>query len=422
MNILKVSFFSAVETAIKLIAGLVVIKMLAIYSGPEGVAKFGQFQNVLSILIVLVSGSFVTGLVKYVSEISSKSDDGFLTVSDYFQGAFTFGVIATFLLSLLLVFNAEQISTYIFDSKEYKNLFLYLPLGLIFIVLYQIVIAFLNGLRLIKEMIIIKLVASAYLLLFGTVFVYFFGLYGGLLALLGMQVVGGMYSIWLIRRLSFFSWGLFGLKFVKRVQLDLSYYWLMGLVTLVSTPVVLFFVRTHIVTTESWATAGMWEAMWKISELSLMLVTTALTVYYVPMLSRSSTKIEQLVLIGRVMLLAIISASAVSSFIYIFRDFLIAVLFSSEFLEISNILVFQLLGGVFRVAGWVIAFHMLIKAKPMFFIFVELSFGLLFFMLSVSLFDLYGLEGLTYAFLINNIIYCFFALIYLVIFYKINNE
>jgi O-antigen/teichoic acid export membrane protein len=419
MNLLKVSFISAVETAVKLITALIVIKMLAIYSGPEGVARFGQFQNVLSILIILVSGSSVTGLVKYVSEIDSKPDAGALIVSDYFQGAFTFGVIASVLLSVLLVFNAEQMSYYVFDSKKYEGLFLYLSFGLIFIVFYQIAIAYLNGLRLIKEMIAIKLVASVFLLLCGTVLVYFFGLYGSLFALVGMQIVGGGYALWLMNRLSLFSWGWFKLNFIKKVQVDLSYYWLMGLVTLISTPVVLFFVRAHIATTASWATAGMWEAMWKISELSLMMVTTALTVYYVPMLSKSITKVEQLTVIGKVMLLALASASAISLFIYLFRDFFITLLFSSEFLEVSNILRFQLLGGIFRVAGWVIAFHMIVKAKPIFFITVELSFGLLFFMLSILFFDLHSLEGLTYAFLINNVLYCLFALIYLVMFYKV---
>jgi len=392
--------------------------MLSVYSGPEGISKFGHFQNVLSVLIMLVSGSFVTGLVKYVSELDSKSKKDKLNASDYFQGAFTFGVIASILLSLFLFFNAEDLSSYIFHSKEYKDLFLYIPLALTFVVFYQIAIAYLNGLRLIKEMIAVRLVASFSLLLCGTLSVYFFGLYGSLFALVGMQVVGGIYALWLMDKLSIFSWSWFKFKLIKKVQLDLSYYWLISAITLISTPVVLFFVRAHIVSTNSWTTAGMWEAMWKISELSMMVVTSALTVYYIPMLSKAATKSEQLKLIKNVMLLALTSASVISLIIYLFREFVILILFSHEFLEISDVLMFQLLGGLFRVLGWVVAFHMIIKTKPFFFIISELFFGFLLFIFSIVLFDRYGLEGLAYAFFINNMLYCIFALIYLKIFYK----
>jgi len=68
MNIFKTSFLSAIETAVKLASGFVVIKYIAIETGPSGVAFFGQFQNFFSAFLILISGGFTTGLVRYSSQ------------------------------------------------------------------------------------------------------------------------------------------------------------------------------------------------------------------------------------------------------------------------------------------------------------------------------------------------------------------
>ena len=97
MNIYKVSFISSIETVVKLVAGFVILKLLAFYAGPEGVAKFGQFQNFLTIIIVFIAGSFVTGLVRFISENSNAKKQvslNKLSNTDYIRGAFSFGFLA----------------------------------------------------------------------------------------------------------------------------------------------------------------------------------------------------------------------------------------------------------------------------------------------------------------------------------------
>ena len=68
MNIVRASFYSAMATASRLVAGLVVIKLVAWFAGPEGVGKLGQFMSLMSLLAVLAGGGISAGIVKYVAE------------------------------------------------------------------------------------------------------------------------------------------------------------------------------------------------------------------------------------------------------------------------------------------------------------------------------------------------------------------
>lgn len=421
MNIYKVSIISGIETVIKLVAGFLVLKMLAFNAGPEGVGKFGQFQNFLSIIVVLVSGGFVTGLVRFVSEEANRDELAgveHVPSTDYIKGAFTFGFFASTLICVFLILAAENLSLYIFDSNGFEVIFYLLAPGLFLIVIYQVSIAYLNGVRLIRAMVYIKLVASFSLLIIGVGLIYFYGLYGGLVGLMCMQMVGGAFAIKVFLSLPSFSWEWLKPCFNKKIQSDLSSYWLMSLMSLISTALVMMLIRKHVVLEGSWVIAGLWEATSKLSELSLLVVTTALTVYYVPMLSKSSAGVEQISLLLKVTLLALVAAVIISGVVYFFREFFIVTLFSEQFLSISEVVKFQLVGGLFKIVGWVIGFHMLIKSKPAVFIMAELVFGLILYVLSIFLFDLYGLLGLTYAFLANNVLFCLFGATYLSFYFK----
>ena len=234
MDILKVSFISAIETIIKLFSGLVVLKVLAIYTGPEGVAKFGQFQNFLTIAIVIVSGGVVTGLVKYVSKENTTANKSFNCI-EYVRGALSFGFISTLILLMILFIYSDSIIFYIFGNSEYIFILYMMPIVLFFVVLYQVSVAYFNGVRKIRKMITIKIASSLSLLMVGPILIMQFGLYGGLIGLMSMQFVGGMVAIKLISAEMGSSWNWFRPKFDKKIQFDLGSYWVMSIFSLIST-------------------------------------------------------------------------------------------------------------------------------------------------------------------------------------------
>ena len=68
MNLLRTSLLSAVQTGVKILAGFVLVKVVALTSGPIGVAQLGQFQNVVGLVVMLSGGMFYTGATKLIAQ------------------------------------------------------------------------------------------------------------------------------------------------------------------------------------------------------------------------------------------------------------------------------------------------------------------------------------------------------------------
>ena len=107
-----------------------------------------------------------------------------------------------------------------------------------------------------------------------------------------------------------------------------------------------------------------------------------------------------------------IAASFLAICVYLFRYWIISLLFSPSFFAVSDILCFQLLGSVIKIAAWVFSYHMIVKGKTGLFLLTELVFGTSFYLLSLMFFNHYGLLGLSYSFFINYGLYLIYSLIY----------
>src|SRR5438445_651347 len=68
MNLIRTSLLTGTSTLIKVAAGFVTNKVVAVIAGPPGLALIGQVQNASSILQNISSGIFGTAVVKYTAE------------------------------------------------------------------------------------------------------------------------------------------------------------------------------------------------------------------------------------------------------------------------------------------------------------------------------------------------------------------
>lgn len=405
MNIFKTSFLSAIETAIKLASGFVVIKFIAVQTGPEGVAFFGQFQNFIAAIIILVSGSFTTGLVRY----SAQEKSGNLPFNNYLGNALGLGLLASLVIGILIFIFAQQLSILTLKSPNYIGVFYLLSFCAILIMFYQVLIAVFNGWGELYKLILCKSMSSLLLLLSSIVLVNLYGLAGGLVALIAMQSLSAFIGLWLMTRIKDFEWQWLKPKLNFVICKEFIPYWLMSIVTLISTPLILMLIRAYVASNIGWENAGLWEASWKISELYLLVITTALTTYYVPKLSQAVNEKAEQFIVREVLLLAVIAASFLALGIYLFRYWIVSLLFSHNFSEVSDIIAFQLIGSVIKIAAWVFAYHMLVKRKTSLFLSSELLFGTSFYLISRYFLDQFGLVGLSYAYTLNYGLYLVFC-------------
>ncbi|QWZ08142.1 oligosaccharide flippase family protein [Nocardioides panacis] len=145
--------------------------------------------------------------------------------------------------------------------------------------------------------------------------------------------------------------------------------------------------------------AGLFQASWSIANLYLVFLLSALTAEYLPRLSKlrldplatSEAAREQVRLL-------ILLAAPIIAWLLVVAPWLLQLLYTRDFAQAAGLLRVQLLGDVFKVLGWTLAFILLARESKTRYFAGELSWNLTFVGL-VALLARHGLEfvGVAYA-------------------------
>lgn len=212
-----------------------------------------------------------------------------------------------------------------------------------------------------------------------------------------------MYMV--IRNKYWFSAVIFTGKLNKLYIYKLIKFALMAITSAICVPVMLLIIRTNIEKNLGISEAGYWQATWKISEIYLMLVTGGLAAYYLPRVSEIRNKNELILELKKVYSFTIPIVLLSSLFIYEFRDLIIKILFTSEFMPMRDLFLWQFIGDIIKVISWVISYLMLGKGMAKSYIISEIGFSLLFIISSKLFLVKYGVLGITIAYTFTYLIY-----------------
>lgn len=182
----------------------------------------------------------------------------------------------------------------------------------------------------------------------------------------------------------------------------------MAITTAITTPLALIVIRNMLISQVGWDMAGQWQAVWKISEVYLSVITIALSTYYLPKLSTLSGVDKILKEINKTAFLVIPFAALSALTVYFFRDLAIYILFTDEFKPARDLFLVQLCGDVVKIASWLYAYPMLARGATKWFVTSEILFSLLFVMLAYFFILGYGVHGANYAYLTNYTFYLVF--------------
>ncbi|OXX53565.1 lipopolysaccharide biosynthesis protein [Vibrio sp. V12_P9A6T4] len=401
MNLVKTSFLSGIAAFVKIISVLVINKMLSVITGPGGLAIFAQFQNAQSIIATISQGGINTGVTKYTAEYYDRSDKKKMLWS----ASLLVTVIFTILASITTFFLSDLLSTYIFDSDSYSFSFKLLSASLIFYSINQLLLSILNGLKEIKRYICVNVIQSIFALIISVILIFFYGINGALIAMVANQsviffvILIALRNHSLIRLKNLTVW--FNFEHIK----NLSKYSLMTLVSAISGPVSYLFVRNYVGVNYSWESAGHWQAMMYISTMYLLVITTALSTYYLPKLSELSNKKELRTEIYNGYKIIIPIVIILSTLIYFLKDFIVWLLFTPDFENMKELFFWQMFGDVIKISSWLLSYIMLAKANVKRFVITEIAFSLSFSFLCVIFLQFSGIIGLSYAYAANYLLY-----------------
>lgn len=400
-DIVKVFSLTSISTLVRMLTGLISVKVVASIIGPAGVALVGQLNSFASIILSLSTGGINSGITKYIAEY--KNDNSL--VRECLSTAYKITIICSITVGLFLILFNSYISQYVMLSDEYGYVFIIFGFTVLFYALNMNIASIINGFKEFEAYVKINIAGSIIGVLFTISLVLLWGIKGALISAVTFQSVMLFITLWMIRKSNWLKWSNFKNKINRDITKKYLGYSLMAFTIAATAPVSQMLLRGYVMSEISATEAGWWEAMNRISNMYLMVITTSFSVYYLPRLSELTDANELRHEIFKSYKLILPSLVIMFSLIYILRFFIISLLFTHEFYPMEKLFLWQLCGDFFKMASWILSYMMVAKAMTKWFITTEIGFSLLFVILGFYFIQINGVVGITQAYLINYILY-----------------
>lgn len=405
----KIASFNSASLLVRIFTGLLSSKAIAYFIGPSGMALMGNFRNFSSTLEAIGILGFQNGIVKTVAENQAEKEKVYSLLTTVFYTL----LITSLLVSFTVLIGSNYFLKSILNGNETYLLALQvLAFSIPFSILHLFFVSVINGLSLYKNVINI------------TIFSYIAGLLISVLLMWKFTVLGAMISISIVSFLLFCFSGFYFLKqFQLKEVLNLQHFdfnqikkvFIFASMTLFSsvlTPIVYIYIRKLIITAQSIEAAGYYEAMIRISSFYMMFITTLVSLYYLPELSKTSTLQENKPLVRQFYKIILPVFSIGLIILFFLKDIVILILFTKDFTEVSNLFFWQLLGDFFRAAALILAIQFFAKklVKP-YFVTEIISFTILVFSSYFGI-QYFGAEGAVMAYATTYFLYFIVVSIY----------
>jgi len=401
MSLIKTSLWNGVAVAIKVSSALVLNKLLAVMLGPAGYTMIGQFQSAIGMVSGLVSGTVSTGVTKYTAEFF----DDEVRQQATWQTAFRLMLYATVVLALGIVLFRVRLSSLLFQRPDFSDVFLWFAAALPGLALNALLLSIINGKKEYRRFVLANISGNLVSFCVVGLLSWWIGLRGALIAFGVSQSVAVLATLGLVLRTEWFRLGFLWGRIDRKSLQNLMKFVAMAATSAVCAPLAQILVRNHLSRKFGLEATGYWQAVTKISDIYLMLVTLTLSAYYLPRISeiRDSHELKAEILKTYRVVLPLAVCGALS--IYLLRGFLVSVLFTPEFRPMTALFGWQLLGDVIKIGSWVLAYVLLGRAATGAFVAGEIAFSVLLVSLTLLLTSPFGLSGAVMAFALNYLLY-----------------
>lgn len=400
-DIVKVFSLTSISTLVKMCTGLVSVKIVASIIGPAGVALVGQLNNFSTIALSLATGGINSGITKYIAEYKSDASK----VKQYLATAFRITVVCSLLVGLVLLLLCKQLSSFIMMTPQYWYVFAIFGITITFYGLNNMLVSVVNGYKQFNKYVKVNVVSSIFGVAFTVALVLALGLPGALISAVTFQSLMIFVSVLMLRKLEWLRKDWLVGKFKRTIASQYFRYALMTLLSAFLVPISQMLLRGYVISEISITEAGWWEGMNRISNMYLMVITSSFSVYYLPRLSEISDRIELRHEIFKCYKVIVPLLLAGFTVIYFLRFFIVKLLFTHEFMPMTQLFIWQMAGDFFKICSWLLAFLMVAKSMTKAYISTEIIFTLSYILLGYTFIRFDGIVGLCQAYLTNYVLY-----------------
>lgn len=401
MSLLGTSILNGIAVAVRVAVAMVLNKVLAVYVGPTGYALIGQFQSVLAMAVNLAGGIVTAGVTKMTAE----HFDDQARQHAVWKTALRFSLITSLLVGIGLYFLSDQMGVWLFRNEGMGGVFVLLAATLPALAANNLLLAIVNGKKEVGIYVAANIAGSLISLAVTGLLAVTFGLHGALVALAVNPSLTLLATGVVVTGRTWFRmqhlWG----PMERHVVRELSGFGLMALTSALAAPLTHILIRDYLASHLGLAAAGYWQAAWKISEIYLMLVTSTLSVYYLPRLAEIRTRSDLVAEVSKVYRFAMPVVIFGASGIYWLRDLIVLTLFTSDFTPMRDLFAWQLVGDVIKIGSWVLGYVMIGRSMVKVFVVTEIVFSVSFLCLTWLCVGTWGLQGVAIAYAANYAMY-----------------
>lgn len=393
---LKAGVHFASSILVKAVAGLIVIKLLAWKLGPDGFGLLGQLMTLVAITGMFAGGGITNGLIKVLAKSPIESKDG----QAWLSTAFTLTTIISALVAILLSVFSTTLSDHLMQGG-FAALFICLGLAQAFVGYGSLIQAEASSRGesgfYAKVNILGTLLGTAIL----AVSVIFFGFNGAAYSIMLMPAITGIVAFLFMffhRRqlLQFFKF------FFDRVRMrHLMSFSVLALVGSTSVPIAQILMRDGLAQQFGWEQVGLWQGVIKLSDVYMQFVGVVLMNYVLPRYASASNAhsvIEEFKLSLMWLLSALLLGFVV---LYGLRDFIVRLVFSDEFLPMTDYFLPQMVGDIFRTVASAISIIFMARGAVRVSILFEFAQGMFLFLAFMVMRGSFGAMAPVYAHVIT---------------------
>lgn len=401
MTFIKTTMWAGASVFAKAISAFFISKIIAIYTGPVGLALIEQFQNFIQIVRTFSGSLIQQGVVKYVVEYR----DNTAAKSAMLSSGVMICVISSLFLSLILCCFSTTLSEWMLQSAGYTTIIKLFALSLLFFSLNSLFLAVLNGELEVKKYVLCNLANTVLIFVLTLLAVKHYGLKGGLLTVVLNQSLICLLTGYFVMKSQWFRWTTFTRGLDKGSLTKLGTYAIIMIMTTLVVPLSQIIVRKYVAHSLSWEDAGYWQGIIKLSNNYQILIDSTFSLYFLPRFAQlvNPTDLKKMILHCYKYLFPM--AVATACLVYCCRRNIILILYSKQFLPMMSLFKYQLIGDVARVSAWLLMYVMIAKTLVRGIIITEIAFFFVYTASTIYFVRAYGLIGTTIGFAVSYLFY-----------------
>lgn len=395
-QILKSTILFGSVQVFNIIVSILRSKAVAIFIGPAGVGIAGLLSATLDVVQMSTGMGLDTSGVKFISQANAQSDKTkvVMIINLLKRLMWIVGILA----SLLVVLFSSWLSKITFGNEDYRWSFVWISITLFVKNISNSRYAVLQGMGQLKYLAKANFYGSLFGLFATLPFYYYLKINAIVPAIIISSLLTMFIAVFYADKLNVEKVEISNKQLLSKGRDLISLGFTLsisGLMTTAST----YFLQLYIGSNAGIGEVGLYIAGTTLLNTYVGIVFTSMSTDYYPRLSAISHLNDQVrITVEHQALVAILIITPIICLFIPLAPLFVKIFYSSEFLSIVPMIIFGIVGMLFRAVSWSMGYILLAKGDSNLFVKTALGFNSLFLIMNVTGFYFYGLLGLGMSF------------------------